>query len=167
MTNNSSAPKIMTIGAYGFDATTFFAALQKANVDTFCDIRKRRAVRGSEYAFANSQRLQNRLAELGIRYLHRLDLAPSDAIRQQQYAVDKSNKVAKRQRSALSPHFVAAYQSERLATFDPQRFLEELPDDCKALVFFCVEREPTACHRSLVAAKLATYLATDVTHILP
>ena len=32
-----------------------------------------------EYAFANSQRLQGRLAELGIAYVHRLDLAPSNA----------------------------------------------------------------------------------------
>jgi len=36
-------------------------------VDTFCDIRARRGVRGSEYAFANHQRLAARLAERNIR----------------------------------------------------------------------------------------------------
>ena len=168
MTMNSQAkPKIVTIGAYGFDADTFFAALQQANVDTFCDIRKRRSVRGAEYTFVNSQRLLNRLAELGICYLHRLDLAPTDAIRQQQYAVDKSNKVAKRQRSELSPQFIAAYETERLDAFDPLSLLDELPTDAKVLALFCVEREPAACHRSLVATKLALFLETDVTHILP
>ncbi|MFN2179799.1 MAG: hypothetical protein ACK2UV_09955, partial [Candidatus Promineifilaceae bacterium] len=58
-------PAIVTIGVYGFDETTFFQALKDAGVDTFCDIRRRRGVRGSRYAFANSKRLQKRLAELG------------------------------------------------------------------------------------------------------
>ncbi len=148
--NNPPNLKIMTIGAYGFDVTTFFTALQQAHVDTFCDIRKRRAVRGSEYAYANSQRLQNRLAELGIRYLHRLDLAPTDTIRQQQYAADKSKKVVKRQRTELSPQFITTYTAERLDLFAPQSLLDELPPDAKVLALFCVEREPAAClcHRS-------------------
>ncbi len=70
-------PEFVTIGVYGFDEAGFFQALQDAGVDTFCDIRRRRGVRGSAYAFANSQRLQGRLAELGIRYIYRSDLAPS------------------------------------------------------------------------------------------
>jgi uncharacterized protein (DUF488 family) len=78
--------KIVTIGVYGFDAESFFAALQRAGVDTLCDIRRRRGVRGSEYAFANRARLEARLAARGIRYVHRLDLAPSTALREAQYA---------------------------------------------------------------------------------
>ena len=73
-------PKIVTIGVYGFDEAGFFRALQEARVDTFCDIRDRRGVRGSTYAFVNSQRLQTRLTNLGICYLHRKDLAPSKAV---------------------------------------------------------------------------------------
>ena len=61
--------KIVTIGVYGFDEAGFFEALRKAEVDTFCDIRSRRGVRGATYAFANSMRLQARLASLGIRYI--------------------------------------------------------------------------------------------------
>lgn len=60
-------PAIMTIGVYGFDEQSFFQALQNARVDTLCDIRARRGVRGSDYAFANSERLQKRLTELNIR----------------------------------------------------------------------------------------------------
>src|SRR4051812_16785995 len=88
-TNTMLKPKIVTIGVYGFDEAGFFQALQAAQVDTFCDIRRRRGVRGAEYAFANRQRLAARLAALGIRYLHRLDLAPTNAMRAVQYADDK------------------------------------------------------------------------------
>lgn len=49
---------VVTIGVYGYTPETFFAALQEAGVDLLCDIRQRRGVRGAEYAFANSQRLQ-------------------------------------------------------------------------------------------------------------
>lgn len=160
-------PQIVTIGAYGFDADAFFAALQAANVDTFCDIRRRRGVRGAEYAFANSQRLQQRLTELGIRYVYRQELSPSKAIRTAQYAVDKTTKTAKRQRTHLSPAFIAAYEAECLAHLDPNHLLTQLPNDAGVIAFFCVEREPAACHRSLLAHRLAQSLGLDVIHLLP
>ena len=50
--------EVLTIGAYGWDAETFFAALVRERVAVFCDLRRRRGVRGPEYAFANSARLQ-------------------------------------------------------------------------------------------------------------
>ena len=43
-------PRIVTVGVYGFNEATFFAALRATGVDTFCDIRLRRGVRGREYA---------------------------------------------------------------------------------------------------------------------
>lgn len=84
-------PKIVTIGVYGFDETGFFEALRSAGVDVFCDIRARRGVRGSTYAFANSVRLQARLAEMGVRYLHRKDLAPTQAVRDRQAEADRAS----------------------------------------------------------------------------
>ncbi|MFN3335859.1 MAG: DUF488 family protein, partial [Caldilinea sp.] len=114
--------KIITIGVYGFDAESFFAALQRADVDTLCDIRRRRGVRGSEYAFANRARLEARLATLGIRYVHRLDLAPDAALREAQYRVDAEAGVAKRQREMLSPAFIAGYRRECLDAFDSRQF---------------------------------------------
>ena len=158
--------EFVTIGVYGWDAQTFFRALQDAQVDTLCDIRRRRGVRGSEYAFANSQRLQARLAGLGIAYVHRLDLAPGDATRQAQYAVDEANKVAKRQREALSPEFIDAYQRECLAGFDSQQFVADL-GDARVVALLCVERDAAACHRSLLADQLAHDLDTSVRHLLP
>ena len=159
--------KIVTIGVYGFDAESFFAALQRANVDTLCDIRRRRGVRGSEYAFANRARLEARLAALGIRYVHRLDLAPSTELRQGQYAVDAAEHVTKRQRAELSPAFAAGYRRECLDAFDSHRFAADLGEDARVVALLCVESAPAACHRSLVAERLAADLAIPVEHILP
>ena len=159
--------KIITIGVYGFTEEPFFRALHTALVDTFCDLRQRRNVRGSAYAFANSERLQRRLAALGIHYLHRKDLAPTTAIRQRQEEADKANKIAKRQRTDLSQAFVEAYRQEVLAPFRPQSWLEALPSEAQVVALFCVEREPAACHRSLVAEWLRQELGLEVEHIVP
>ncbi|HEX6387209.1 MAG TPA: DUF488 domain-containing protein [Anaerolineae bacterium] len=159
--------KIITIGVYGFTEDTFFQALQEAQVDTFCDIRRRRGVRGSTYAFANSQRLQRRLAELGIRYLHRLDLAPTKAIRQRQEEADKANKIPRRQRTSLGQAFIDAYRKEILASFEPQSLLDDLEPDAQVVALFCVEGQPAACHRLLVAEKLERELEVEVAHIVP
>jgi len=158
--------KVYTIGVIGYDAGGFFRALQEAGVDTLIDIRRRRAVRGRDYAFANSQRLQARLAELGIGYLHRLDLAPTTSVRTTQRAADEAAHVATRQRAALSPAFAAAYEREVLAGFDPQALAGALPDGA-IVALLCVEREPAACHRSLVAARLAEALGVAVAHLTP
>ncbi|MCC6169024.1 MAG: DUF488 domain-containing protein [Caldilineaceae bacterium] len=157
-------PRIVTIGVYGYSEQEFFAALQAAQVDLFCDIRRRRGVRGSQYAFANSRRLQAKLADLGIAYRHVAALAPSTNVRHMQYAVDKALHTAKRRRAALDPAFIAAYAQECLAGFSPQAFLDELPADVKVAAFFCVERAPEACHRSLAAAQFAA-IGLEVEHI--
>jgi uncharacterized protein (DUF488 family) len=159
--------KFVTIGVYGFSEAGFFEALQKAGVDTFCDIRWRRGVRGREYAFVNSARLQKRLAELGIRYFHFRDLAPTPALRQRQYAADKAEGTTKRQRTALSELFVAGYREECLAKFEVPKFLEALGAEAMTVALFCVEGNPAACHRSLLAQRLQQELQTEVVHVLP
>ena len=87
--------EIVTLGVYGFTRDAFFQAIQDAQIDTFCDLRRRRGMRGSEYAFANSQRLQQRLEELGIRNLHLKELAPSQNIRAMQKQEDQNQGVPK------------------------------------------------------------------------
>lgn len=159
--------KLVTIGVYGFNEESFFTALQRASVDTLCDIRRRRGVRGSEYAFANRARLEARLAALGIRYVHRLDLAPSKELRQGQYSVDAAEGVSKRQRAALSPAFVEGYRHECLDAFDSQRFAADLGEDAHVVALLCVETAPAACHRSLAAERLAQDLGLEVEHLLP
>jgi uncharacterized protein (DUF488 family) len=161
------AIEFVTIGVYGFDAEQFFQALINHKVDTLCDIRRRRGVRGAEYAFANSQRLQERLAELGIRYLHYIDLAPSTNLRKQQEAADKQGHTARRKRAVLSTQFVQGYQQNVLADFDAAAFLASLGPDAHVVALLCVEREPAACHRSLLAAHLHSTLGAPIRHITP
>ena len=159
--------KIVTIGVYGFDEIGFFEALCKVKVDTFCDIRSRRGVRGATYAFANSKRLQARLEELGIRYIYRKDLGPTKNVREKQAAADKATKTAKRKRTELGEAFIEAYNTECLAAFEPQSLLDELEPDAQVVALFCVETAPEACHRSLVADKLAETFDLEVEDILP
>lgn len=158
--------KFVTIGVYGWEPEGFFRALQDAGVDTFCDVRWRRGVRGREYAFANSQRLQQRLEALGIRYIHRRDLAPAPAVRAAQTVVDKAEKVAKRQRAGLSEPFIEGYTGQVLADFAPVDFVVEL-GEARVVALCCVEREPAACHRSLLAARLSAVTGAEVEHLLP
>lgn len=155
---------ILTIGAFGWSEPAFFNSLNAAGVRMFFDLRRRRGVRGAEYAFVNSLRLQHRLAAEGIAYAHRLDLAPSVAVRRAQADADAAAGIAKRRRTTLGPAFIAAYEAECLASFDAQQLLAEVGE--RSAVLFCVEREPAACHRSLVAARLAA-AGAEVAHLTP
>lgn len=165
--NPTTIRKIVTVGAYGFDVDTFFDALQQQQVDTFADIRQRRGVRGAQYAFANSLRLQAALAERGIRYVYIKDLAPTTAVRDLQRQADITARTAKRARSALGPTFVAAYEAEILAAYSVADFMAALPADTQVVALFCVEREPAACHRSLVAQQLRAALSVPIMHLVP
>ena len=44
--------------------------------------------------------------------------------------------------------------------------VDELPQD-GASALLCVERDPEACHRSIIAAALASNYDVAVTHLLP
>ena len=160
--------RIITSGVYGFSEDAFFKKLQQAGVDTFCDIRWRRGVRGREYAFANSGRLQKRLAVLGIRYLHFRELAPSPELRRRQTDADKAAGIDKRKRTTLGETFIAGYH-EAMSAFNSRKFIESLGSETKTAALFCVERDPAACHRSLLAARLQQDLGADieVVHLTP
>ncbi|HEY7044082.1 MAG TPA: DUF488 domain-containing protein [Nocardioidaceae bacterium] len=156
---------VLTVGAFGWSEAGFFDALAEARVGLFCDIRRRRGVRGAEYAFVNSARLQGRLEDLGIPYVHRLDLAPSEHVRRVQAEADEREGIAKRSRSVLGDAFVTAYTAEHLTDFDARGFLDETAST-RPVCLFCVEREPAACHRSLLAAALEN-AGASVEHLTP
>lgn len=146
---------IYTIGVYGSTKESFFNTLLDNRIDTFCDIRRRRAVRGSEYTYVNSQRLQDHLKKLNINYLHIPELSPSDEMRKLQYEVDKQLKTTQRQRQNLSENFIKNYKSAVLDNYDFDSLVEKLKlIDSQRTVLFCVEKFPSACHRSLVAEHL-------------
>jgi uncharacterized protein (DUF488 family) len=159
-------PTVTTIGVYGWTPERFIAALHDADVVQLLDVRQRRGVRGSEYAWANSARLQAALAEAGIEYRHRTELAPTTELRQLQYREDARLGVGKRSRAALAPAYRERYTKEILARVDLAPIVDAMPADASSALF-CVERDPEACHRSIVAERLAAEFGLPVSHILP
>ncbi len=143
---------IATIGVYGFDRETFLATLADAGIDLMLDVRQRRGVRGSEYAWANAQRLQGSLGEAGIDYSHLKELAPTTELRQAQYRADAMRGEGKRSRTVLSPEYASGYTEEILNRADLAPIVKWIGGSKAALL--CVERDPEACHRSLIAARL-------------
>lgn len=157
---------VFTIGVYGSERRTFFDTLEDAGVDALLDVRRRRAARGPRYAFANQKRLMRELTRRGIAYRHVLGLAPDNATRAIQYEVDAREKRPQSQRLALAPAYVAQYIKDTLDRFDFGALADQL-HDVRAPVLFCLERLPDACHRSLVAPRLARALGTeDVVHLI-
>jgi len=155
-----------TIGVYGFDDESFLRRLRQADVRLLLDLRQRRGVRGPEYAWANSARLQRALAAADIRYRHVKELAPTTELRQLQYREDDRQGVGKRDRVALAPEYAERYTREILDPFDLGALVAELRGDSMAALF-CVERDPEACHRSLVAERLRAEYGLPVTDLRP
>lgn len=158
--------RIATIGVYGFTATTFVESLTVGGVGLLLDLRQRRGVRGHEYSWANAVRLQRTLAQAGIVYRHERGLAPTTELRRLQYREDDRQGVGKRNRVMLAPEYNDRYIREILDPFDLDAFVAELPDK-SVTVLLCVERDPGACHRSLVARRLRTDYGLALTDLVP
>ncbi|SRR6266404_6634411 len=146
--------RLYTTGVYGKTEDAFFRQLEQAHVQVFCDIRRRRGVRGSQYSFVNSNYLQKALANRDIGYRYLPQLAPSAEIRAAQHAIDQQEGVLKRERKELGEEFKRRYLQEVLNGFDSRTFAQSFDPSTKTIVLFCVEALPTACHRSLVADRL-------------
>ena len=123
-------------------------------------------MRGSRYAWANARRLQAALADAGVAYRHRRDLAPTTELRHLQYAADDRAGVGKRSRALLDPQYVTRYTREVLDVTDLDTLVRELPRSATAALL-CVEAEPQACHRSLIAQRLAEQYGITIGHIRP
>ncbi|HEX6457810.1 MAG TPA: DUF488 domain-containing protein [Thermoleophilaceae bacterium] len=157
---------LVTIGVYGWTLEAFLGALHEADVRLLIDVRQRRGVRGAEYSWANARRLQDALARARIAYEHHLELAPTTELRQLQYREDDRQGVGKRSRERLAPEYAERYVREILDHADLEPIAAELPAD-GAAALFCVERDPEACHRSLVADRLAERFGLSVGHLRP
>jgi uncharacterized protein (DUF488 family) len=157
---------VATIGVYGFTVSRFLDALHTADVRRLLDVRQRRGVRGPEYAWANARRLQAALAEAGVEYRHHRELAPTTELRQLQYREDDRLGVGKRSRSELAHAYRERYVKEILDLVDLDAIVSELPAE-GASTLFCVERDPEACHRSLIAERVADEYGLPVLHLRP
>ena len=159
--------KIFTIGVYGFTEEVFFQTLISEGIEILCDIRRRRGMRGSKYRFANAKYLENRLKELGIRYHHAINLSPDDELRSKQKEVDKTAGIAKRERGQLARSFIEGFEQRYLKDFNAERFLSEFLAQKTSICFLCVEENPSACHRSLVAEAIQKQLSVSCKDLLP
>jgi uncharacterized protein (DUF488 family) len=157
---------VATVGVYGATLEVFLDALRANDVRLLVDVRQRRGVRGSEYAWANAQRLQAALAGAGIAYSHQKELAPTTELRHLQYEEDARVGAGKRSRVELAPAYVERYTREILGQVDLAALVEELPAD-GASALMCVERDPEACHRSLIADRLAAEYGCTISHLRP
>jgi len=122
-------------------------------------------VRGAQYAWANAARLEASLREAGIGYQHLPELAPTTAMREAQYEADAERGEGKRDRTVLAPAYVELYAEEILdpADLDPlARFVGR-----SSAALFCVERDAAACHRSLIAARLARDYGARIVNLRP
>lgn len=158
--------KIFTIGVYNSTECSYFNKLTENNINLFLDIRQRRGVRGSQYKYVNSNYLQAKLQELGIKYEYIKELAPTKEIRQMQKDADQRNGETKKQRTTLGSVFASEYKRQILANFDIKNLSKRLSDlgDIN-VVLFCVEEHAEACHRSIVASKLSEILNTNVINL--
>jgi uncharacterized protein (DUF488 family) len=157
---------IATIGVYGWTLESSLTALQAANVRSVLDVRQRRGVRGPEYAWGNSARLQAALASAGIEYRHHKELAPTTELRHVQYEQDARQGVGKRSRLELAPEDRERYLREILDRVDLGELVRDLPADGLAALL-CVEGDPEACHRSLIAERLEAEYGVPVVHLRP
>jgi uncharacterized protein (DUF488 family) len=158
--------KIATIGIYGWTLERFLAALRSADVRAVLDVRQRRGVRGPEYAWANSLRVQAALENAGIEYQHHKELAPTTDLREVQYADDARQGIGKRSRVELAPEYRRRYLEEILERVDLSELVRELPAEGLAALM-CVERDPEACHRSLIAERLVAECGVAVIDLRP
>lgn len=158
--------EFFTIGVYNSTEKDFFNKLLENNIDIFCDIRQRRGVRGAKYSFVNSNRLQQKLADLEIKYGYIPDLAPTTEIRELQKEIDLQKGELKSERQELGKVFVIEYKNRILKNFNFDNFLESLDQiGASRVALFCVEEHHEACHRSIVAQKISTLYNKEITHL--
>lgn len=135
-------------------------------MDVLLDVRQRRGMRGGRYSFANARALEAGLAARGIDYRYIPELAPSTPTRALQRRADEQRGTSKSVRAALDPAFVEAYERDDVAGFDWQALVRALQPRRSPAVF-CVERAPQACHRSIVARRLASAASVQVIDLAP
>ena len=155
-----------TIGVYGWTLERFLTALGQEDIGVVVDVRQRRGVRGAEYAWANARRLESALADAGIAYVHWKELAPTTELRRLQYREDDRLGVGKRTRVELAQEYRERFLREILDRVDLDSLVAELPSD-RVFALLCVERDPLACHRSIVAERVAAEQGVAVLHLVP
>jgi uncharacterized protein (DUF488 family) len=96
--------------------------------------------------------------------MHLKNFAPTKSIRQRQKEADEVYGVKKRNRELLGSEFIDGYKTDILDQCKLSDFHLQLPAQAKRPCLFCVERNPEACHRSLMSNWLSE---EKVLHLKP
>jgi len=103
---------------------------------------------------------------MNIRYYYEKLLAPTNEIRQKQKDDDKQKHIDKKQRTELGLVFKSEYIKQILDNYDIDALIDRfVKEGVKKVVFFCVEQNALACHRSLVASRIAKKIDKIVVHL--
>jgi uncharacterized protein (DUF488 family) len=144
---------VATIGYEGATVGDFLEALREEGVTLLVDVR---AVASSRRPGFAKTALSANLAEAGIDYLHLRGLGtPADG-----RAAARAGRYEELRTIYL----------EHLATPGAQAELETLAEIVRSgrrVGLLCFEADPSHCHRSMVAAALASLLPVQVTHLAP
>ncbi|MBF9235033.1 DUF488 domain-containing protein [Microvirga sp. BT350] len=134
-------PHVFTIGYEGADIDHFTSALKDAGVAMLVDVR---AVASSRKRGFSKFLLRDELAHEGIGYRHFIQLG-----------TPKSGREAVRAGDATLMRKI--YCDEVLSTKPAQEALEEVAELAKhqPICLLCFERDPTNCHRHIIAERLA------------
>jgi len=132
---------LYTIGYEGTDIDRFVATLKVAKVQLLADVR---AVPISRKKGFSKNKLRDRLEKEGIRYVH---LAPLGDPKPGRDAAKAGNFA----------RFLRIY-NKHLSQNDPQQSLKQLAKlvDEQSTCLMCFERDPSGCHRLIVASALPT-----------
>ena len=134
-------PQVFTIGYEGADVDRFLTTLKDAGVATLADVR---AVALSRKRGFSKSALRDALNNEGIGYQHFIQLGTPKEGRQAARAGD----------GALMRRI---YCDEVLSTEPAQEAFRELEELARTqpICLLCFERDPTTCHRRILAQRLA------------
>lgn len=145
-----------TVATIGYEGTTvpdFLRALTSAGVDLLVDVR---AVASSRRAGFAKTALAANLESAGIEYLHLRGLGTPAEGRKAARAGQHAEMHA-----IFREHLKTPAAQTDLAT------LAELVRSGRHVALLCLERNPTHCHRSLVASALTKIHPVQVEHLAP
>jgi hypothetical protein len=86
-------------------------------------------------------------------------------MRETQYEADAERGEGKRSRTVLAPAYIESYTEEILEPADLDPIVRFIGRSTAALL--CVERDPAACHRSLIAARIARDYGARIENLRP
>jgi uncharacterized protein (DUF488 family) len=132
--------RVFTIGYEGATQAELIATLQKAGVRQVIDVR---AVPLSRKPGFSKNVLRNRLAEPGIGYLHLKGLGTPP----------EGREAARKGRHAELERIYAEQLKTPEAIAEAEIMLDAAKEKPSALL--CFERDPAACHRTLLLAAVA------------